>query len=191
MWRTLFALLMLTAGPAMAIEKPSFDVISSANDVEVRLYHPAILAQTQVSGDFKQVGSDAFQKLGGYIFGQNVTDEKIAMTAPVTQTQSPDGTYLVSFFMPSKHSLDTLPNPTDAAVTMIEMPETYFAVTRYRGGWSHEKYLDNEQRLKAAVDAMPDWEAAGEPVWARYDPPIMPSFFRTNEVLIPVRQTQP
>jgi hypothetical protein len=97
----------------------------------------------------------------------------------------------VSFFMPSKHSLDTLPNPTDAAVTMIEMPETYFAVTRYRGGWSHEKYLDNEQRLKAAIDAMPDWEAAGEPVWARYDPPIMPSFFRTNEVLIPVRQTQP
>ena len=95
----------------MAIEKPSFDVISSANDVEIRLYHPAILAQTQVSGDFKQVGSDAFQKLGGYIFGQNVTDEKIAMTAPVTQTQSPDGTYLVSFFMPSKHSLDTPAQP--------------------------------------------------------------------------------
>ena len=45
MWRTLFALLILTAGPAMAIEKPSFDVISSANDVEIRLYHPAILAK--------------------------------------------------------------------------------------------------------------------------------------------------
>ena len=36
----------------MAIEKPSFDVISSANDVEIRLYHPALLAHTQVSGDF-------------------------------------------------------------------------------------------------------------------------------------------
>ena len=70
MWRTLLALLLLTAGSAMAIEKPSFDVISSTNDVEVRLYHPAILAQTQVSGDFKQVGSDAFQKLGGYIFAR-------------------------------------------------------------------------------------------------------------------------
>jgi len=191
MWRRLLPLLLLISGPAMAIEKPSFDLISSTEDVEVRRYHPAILAQTHVSGDFKQVGSDAFQKLGGYIFGQNVSDEKIAMTAPVTQTQSPDGHYIVSFFMPSEHSLDTLPNPTDAAVTMVEMPETYFAVTRYRGGWSQEKYLANEQRLRAAIDAMPDWEAAGEPVWARYDPPIMPSFFRTNEVLIPVRQTRP
>tara|TARA_B110000305_G_scaffold35401_1_gene35267 strand:- start:2135 stop:2710 length:576 start_codon:yes stop_codon:yes gene_type:complete len=191
MWRTLFVLLLLVSGSAMAIEKPSFDIISTIDDVEVRLYHPAILAQTQVSGDFKEVGSDAFQKLGGYIFGKNVADEKIAMTAPVTQTQSPDGSYLVSFFMPSEHSLATLPNPIDAAVTMVEMPETYFAVARYRGGWSQEKYLSQEQRLRAVIATMTGWEIAGEPVWARYDPPIMPSFFRTNEVLIPVRPVLP
>jgi hypothetical protein len=175
----------------MAIEKPSFELISSFDDVEVRLYHAAILAQTRVSGDFKQVGSDAFRKLGGYIFGQNVTDEKIAMTAPVTQSQEQDGSYLVSFFMPAKHSLASLPAPTDAAVTMVEMPETVFAVIRYRGGWSQEKYTTNEQRLRAAIAAMPDWEIAGEPVWARYDPPMMPSLFRTNEVLIPVRPQTP
>jgi hypothetical protein len=29
---------------------------------------------------------------------------------------------------------------------------------------------------------------AGEPVWARYDPPFMPWFLRRNEVLIPIEK---
>jgi hypothetical protein len=28
--------------------------------------------------------------------------------------------------------------------------------------------------------------AVGEPVWARYDPPFMPWFLRTNEILIEI-----
>jgi hypothetical protein len=28
--------------------------------------------------------------------------------------------------------------------------------------------------------------AAGEPVWARYDPPFMPWFLRTNEILVEI-----
>jgi len=30
-------------------------------------------------------------------------------------------------------------------------------------------------------------QAAGEPVWARYDPPFKPWFMRRNEILIPVK----
>ena len=29
-------------------------------------------------------------------------------------------------------------------------------------------------------------EPTGDPVWARYDPPFMPWFWRRNEILIPV-----
>ena len=99
MWK-LFLLLLLLPGPAVAIEKPDYEVISSEDGIEIRRYPPATLAQTRVSGEFKQVDSDAFQKLGGYIFGKNVTEEKIAMTAPVTQTSIGQGDYLVSLYMP-------------------------------------------------------------------------------------------
>ncbi len=190
MWK-LFLLLLLLPGPAVAIEKPDYEVISSEDGIEIRRYPPATLAQTRVSGDFKQVGSDAFQKLGGYIFGKNVTEEKIAMTAPVTQTSTGQGDYLVSFYMPSKHTLETLPKPIDGAVEMVEMPETYFAARSYRGGWSEKKYRDHEAALTVLVDNLEQWRAVGEPVWARYDPPMMPSFFRRNEVLIPIARSTP
>ena len=190
MWKLLL-LLVLLPGPAMAIEKPDYEVISSEDGIEIRRYPPATLAQTRVSGDFKQVGSDAFQKLGGYIFGKNVTEEKIAMTAPVTQTSTGQGDYIVSFYMPSKHNLETLPEPIDGAVEMVEMPETYFAARSYRGGWSEKKYRDHEAALTGLVANLKQWRAVGEPVWARYDPPMMPSIFRRNEVLIPIARSAP
>jgi len=183
--------MVLSADAAMAIEKPSYDVVWESEAFEIRRYAPAILAQTAVQGSFKQVGNDAFRKLGGYIFGQNVTEEKIAMTAPVTQTQRENGEYLVSFYMPSEHSLDTLPDPKDQAVKMIEMPETYFAARKYRGGWSEVKYNRHVDTLSEALKALSEWQVIGEPVWARYNPPMMPSFLRTNEVLIPVKPNLP
>jgi hypothetical protein len=30
------------------------------------------------------------------------------------------------------------------------------------------------------------WEAAGAPLWARFDPPWKPAFLRRNEIVIPV-----
>lgn len=192
MLRCLIAVtILLCAHDTMAIEKPDYEVIWQGETFEIRRYAPAILAQTAVTGSFKQVGTAAFRKLGGYIFGQNVSQEKIAMTAPVTQSQRESGDFLVSFYMPSQHSLESLPIPNDQAVTMVEMPETYFAARRYRGGWSEKKYNRQVGQLTADLALDVEWQAAGSPVWARYDPPMMPSFLRTNEVLIPVVPSTP
>ena len=33
--------------------------------------------------------------------------------------------------------------------------------------------------------------AVGEPIWARYDPPFMPWFLRTNEILVDLAPGKP
>ena len=93
---TLMALLMaaltLSTGKAVAIEEPHYVVIAQWDDVEIREYAPHVQATTRLSGQFSKVGSAAFSDLGGYIFGNNKTREKIAMTAPVSQQPQPMAT---------------------------------------------------------------------------------------------------
>ena len=45
-----------------------------------------------------------------------------------------------------------------------------------------------EPQIVAETYVEGDLEEAGEPVWARYDPPFMPWFLRRNEVLIPIEK---
>lgn len=179
-------LLLLFALPAMAIEKPDYTVAENLGEVEVRNYAPMIVAQTTVSGDFNGVGNQAFRRLAGYIFGDNEKAQKISMTAPVAQAPAGENSYIVTFMMPSEHDMDSLPAPDSRDVQLVQQPARTMAALPYRGGWSEEKYRDHETALIKAVEASGRWEIAGQPIWARYDPPMMPWFLRTNEVLIPV-----
>ena len=145
------------------------------------------VARTRVEGSFLRAGHRAFPRLGGYIFGGNLRSEKIAMTAPVAQSADVDGAHWVSFFMPGSYSLDTLPTPLDAAVELIDVPARTMAVARYRGGWSSERYERHAARLTAAVNDSDRWQRSGTPEWARYNPPLWPSFMKRNEVMVPVR----
>jgi hypothetical protein len=56
----------------------------------------------------------------------------------------------------------------------------------YRGNWSEASYPAHLEKLRLAL-AEEGLKAAGSPVWARYDPPFMPSFLRTNEILVEVQ----
>lgn len=72
----------------MSTEKPSFKTIEKSRDFELRLYAPMILAETYVEGSLDRASNRGFQRLAGYIFGDNRmqsrdTGEKIAMTSPV------------------------------------------------------------------------------------------------------------
>jgi hypothetical protein len=73
-----------------------------------------ILAETLVDGEFDKAGSQAFQKLFRYISGDNVSNTKVAMTAPVGQQRIQDK-WAVSFTMPKSYTLTTLTQPTDAS----------------------------------------------------------------------------
>jgi hypothetical protein len=185
----------------MAIEKLKYTIIEKEQNFELRQYDPHIVAETFVDGDFDDVGNEGFRRLAGYIFGKNrqknkiamtapvnqeVSSEKIAMTAPVNQEVT-DGKWRITFVMPSKYTLETLPEPLDSRVVLKEMPGRLFAALKYSGTWSQERYEKKKIQLETLIRQR-GLQSVGEPIFARYDPPFKPWFLRRNEVLIPIEQ---
>jgi len=199
------SLLLSSGGAAMAAEKPSFRVAQKFEDFEVREYAAYLVAETEVSGTRESAGNAGFRVLAAYIFGKNRGERKIAMTAPVTQAEGKrvamtapvtqvrgdgeagDAPWIIQFMMPSRHTLETLPEPLDPAVRFRQVPVRRVAVLTYSGTWAETRYLEHLSGLREAM-AREGLKPAGEPVWARYDPPFMPWFLRTNEILIPVER---
>lgn len=175
----------------MATERPSYTVERRASGIEIRQYRPYIVAQTDVEASMERAGNEAFRRLGGYIFGANGTGQKIAMTAPVAMSPLPESTevaargkgFRVTFMMPSSFTLASLPPPKDSRVTFAEVPARRMAALAYGGNWSEARYQAHLEKLQAAL-AAEGLKAVGAPVWARYDSPMMPSFMRTNEILV-------
>ena len=193
---------LLPVATAQAYEEPSFTVIDTTGFYELRRYEPYIVAQTVVTGDFDDVGSEAFRRLAGYIFGRNSRREdmqmtvpvesraenggiEMNMTAPVGSTQTSPGRYVYTFFMESRYTLETLPEPDDPRVELREVPARTMAVRRYSGSWSKRNYEKHEALLLAALadDHVP---VTGEPLLARYNGPLTPWFLRRNEVMVEV-----
>jgi hypothetical protein len=193
----LAAALAIVAGNAMAIEEPPYTVVKAYEDFEVRRYEPTIVAEVVVQAGLEDAGNQAFGILAGYIFGKNKGERKIAMTAPVSQTPvkiamtapvsqsaTPDG-MVVQFTMPREWTMATLPEPLDSRVKLREVPGRTVAVIRYSGFWSEARYREHLERLEQALKREGiAW--TGEPVWARYNPPMMPWFLRRNEIWLEV-----
>lgn len=178
---------------ALAIDEPRYAVIRTYADFEVRRYEAYLVAETTVRAAAEEAGNQGFRALAGYIFGGNKGARKIEMTAPVAQvptriamtapvTQSArDDAYVIQFAMPSKWTLETLPEPIDSSITLRAVPTRTMAVIGYSGTWSQSRY---EEHLKKLQDALAQAELRwhGEPVWARFDPPWKPWFMRRNEI---------
>ena len=193
------SLMIIGVQNAMAIEEASYVVIKKQKVFEVREYAPHVLAETIVDGDLKQAGSKAFQRLFRYISGDNVSRTKVAMTAPVSQRaagekiqmtapvsqQRVQDQWAVSFMMPKAYTLDTLPQPQNANVTLRQVPAQKMAVVRYSGTWSEKSYLSHKLALESWM-SQNGLTSSGSAIWARYNPPFTPWFLRRNEILIPI-----
>jgi hypothetical protein len=173
-----------------ALEQPSFDLIDEIGRLEIRRYQSTTMARTLVAGEFDEVGNQGFRRLADYIFGGNVRDQKIAMTAPVGMTASSEPTqansYWITFSMPATYSLDELPTPRDSRVEIIGESEKFVAVIKYKGNWSEKKYRFHETKLLELLEQSSAWARNSEVTWSRYNPPFIPGFMKTNEVSVEV-----
>jgi hypothetical protein len=186
----------------MAIEGPQYQVEMNYPGFEVRRYAPYLVAETEVTGTREQAGNEGFRRLAGYIFGKNEGEKKIAMTAPVAEAKGAriamtapvaevpvagkTDRFTIQFMMPSEFTIESLPKPLDDRIHFRPIPGRRVAAIRYSGTWSESRYASHLQDLQAAM-ARQGLVAAGEPVWARYDPPFKPWFLRRNEILIELR----
>lgn len=194
------ASVMSIAEPARAeTEEPRFTVVDKIGVIEVRQYGTRLAADVVVQGDEESARSDGFRLLADYIFGNNTSrtkiamtapvaqerSEKIAMTAPVSQTRDGEG-WRVRFFMPAKYTRKTLPQPNNPAVQVVELPGETMAVLRFSNSRSAETIAQQTSALLRGIESS-RWAVAGAPVTWLYDPPWTLPFFRRNEVAVPVK----
>ena len=187
-------------------EEPSYRVIANVGQVQIRQYAPRLAASVTIAGGEIASRSTGFRRLARFIFGANTQNSaismtapvaqsaapsaKIAMTAPVAQTQSAAGELTITFTMPAKYTLATLPKPTDSSIIIHELASETDAVYRFSGIPSPEPVARAHQILLTQL-ANSAWQPTGQPVDWFYDPPWTLPWARRNEVAIPVTPRSP
>lgn len=191
-------------GVRAGTEEPPYDILARQGEVEIRRYAPRLAAETLVegAGGEEAARTIGFRRLAGYIFGANRPAAKIAMTAPVEQAASADpvriamtapvaqaaegpDAWRIRFFMPARWTRETLPEPTDPKVAIVEVPGEVMAVRRFSGLPSAEAVRAEAARLGEALEHGP-WVAEGPILAWFYDPPWTLPPLRRNEVAVRV-----
>ena len=180
------------------VEQPSYTVLDSWGDIELRDYPELIVAEVEVPGERKQAISAGFRMIADYIFGNNAPRQKIAMTAPVTQQagekiamtapvsqQASGSMWRVRFIMPSGYTLETLPMPNNPDVKLVRVPAERVAAIRF-SGLAGDDSISRHRKLLLERIARQDLTVHGEPTLAFYNPPWTLPFLRRNEILAKV-----
>jgi len=185
------------------VEEARYDLLMAEENYELRLYQPMLIAETYVEGDFDKAGDLAFRKLFGYISGDNLSSNEIAMTAPVIASASESDRgkkidmtapvlqerteqgWRYMFVLPASYSIQTAPEPLHQDIRLSSQPQKRVAVIRYTGSWD-ENAIDEKTVLLEQWMAANDLTPASEPRWAGYNPPWTLPFLRRNEVMIDV-----
>lgn len=187
----------------MAIETPRYRVMKKEGNIEVRDYFGYILASVDIDeSNYDAATNQGFSEIADYIFGNNSKKDKVAMTAPVIQeekniseriamtapvtTSRSKNTYTVSFVMPSKYSMDTLPRPRNQRVVLKNVSPFRAAVITF-SGFVNKSIIDKKTEELNAWIKQNDLVSTGSAQVARYNPPWTLWFLRRNEIMIKVK----
>lgn len=166
---------------------------------EIREYGPRLVAEVESSGTREKALADSFNLLAAYIAGKNsprrkiegaksgtvsTAQEKIPMGVPVT-THSVGSNIRMRFFLPETYTLETIPQPLEKRIRILELPAQRIAVMRFSGSARKDNFDRHAAQLKKLLDAK-GVSPSGEPQEAYYNPPYTPIFLKRNEVFIPL-----
>jgi hypothetical protein len=203
-------LVLWSAGAYVAIrslEEPKYTVETVKDGYEIRQYAPTLAATTMVGGaDYDEAINEGFRRIADYIFGNNTAKSGIAMTVPVQESaqgatdisapiamtvpvleQGNTTQRIISFIMPSKYTLETIPQPNNPAVVLVEKPARRVAALTF-SWWTYASRVDSKKKMLVEILARDSYTALSEPVLAIYNPPFTPWFMRRNEVLVDIAE---
>jgi hypothetical protein len=186
----------------MAIESPRYQTVYQDKKFEIREYEDHIVAEVEIDGDFGSALQKGFRVLAEYIFGGNtskarinmtvpvteqaVASEKIEMTAPVTSSPVEEGKkYRITFTMPSKYSLENLPEPVNKNISFSKVARRKVAALRFSGNLNNRLATRKAKELETWLNEN-KYSRKTNFIFAQYNPPWIPGIFRRNEVLTEV-----
>lgn len=133
------------------IESYPFSVVKKYQQFEIRNYEASLFTSVKLaSNKYENTSSQGFSILGGYIFGGNETNEKIAMTSPVVM--SLEDSMDMMFMVPRNLKKENLPKPNQSQIEFKEVPAKTVAAISF-GGWANSEKIEKyKQKLIAALD---------------------------------------
>jgi hypothetical protein len=123
------------------------------------------------------------------VIEQGVNSEKISMTAPVLATTKGES-HIISFGMPRSQTLQTLPEPGDLRVKIVEIPAKQFVVIKFSWLRTNDKIKKVETKLLKLL-SRDNVEVLGSPMYAGYNAPWTPPWMTRNEVMIEIKYIEP
>lgn len=192
------------------IEQPSYtavdpnpgSAVAKADNIELRTYDSVIVAESTVNGPYEEAVNNGFRLVADYIFGNNTADTSVAMTspvlqeqvspttismtAPVLQSETEGGKYTISFVMPAKYTIDTIPKPNHPSVMLREISDRLLGVISFSGRWTDQKAVQYTHILQRTLEE-DGYTLVSQPQFARYNPPWTPPWMMHNEIWIQVR----
>ena len=176
---TFCTLFIIPYSTVMANEEAKYEVIDKNQIYEIRKYYDRLAVETSKAG----IDSN-FRKLFNYISGRNDTQEKIAMTTPVTQIEK-NGNMTMQFYLPSKFNKENAPIPSRDDVKLLIVEGGYFAVLKYSGRASVKNFITHKNILEKEL-LKNNISIESKPIRATYDGPFTLPSFRRNEVMFKI-----
>jgi hypothetical protein len=167
------------------IEKPIYTVIEKKSGYEIREYDSYLVTSVKTQGDLDQSLNQGFRTLAGYIFGNNQTEEKIKMTAPVIQRKNQD-VQTVEFVVPKKYTMATLPKPNDPNIKFEIIEAKRLAAISFIGYANEERVKSKEKELLAKLKS-DMCEFIGNPIYASYNSPFAFPLLKRHEILVEIK----
>tara|TARA_Y100001970_G_scaffold277250_1_gene381146 strand:- start:693 stop:1265 length:573 start_codon:yes stop_codon:yes gene_type:complete len=166
-------------------KEPSFTLLDSKGNIEIRQYKEYIVAKTSIIKNNTNSDNNMFRVLASYIFGGNTKNESIPMTAPVT-TFEDDNSYNMLFYMLESNEINDLPSPSGQNITFDKFNLGKCAVIKFSWYVNDKKISKYQKRLENFINDN-DYKIESPFMVNRYDSPWTLPFMRRNEVLVKIQ----
>jgi hypothetical protein len=162
-------------------EEHKYQVLKEYNKFEIRKYEPALFTSVNLDKKgYKESSSEGFTILAGYIFGDNASNEKIAMTSPVAMELGDTSKML--FMVPKAYDLKNLPNPNNDKIVFEKQEEKIIAAIRF-DGWADNERIEQYKSILLEELAKEKLAHSNKFTFLGYNPPFE-VVNRRNEVVV-------
>ncbi len=164
-------------------ERPHYAVERAEPPFQIRRYPRLWAAEVRRDGGRLEAVKQGFSPLEDYVSGRERPGRKMAMTAPVLQEASTEGSWKIRCLMSPKLAREEIPDPRRDDVRLVELPERIVAAVRFSGSAGDPRFETKAKDLETWATQQ-GYAPKGPVTFAYYDAPFMPPVLRRNELLL-------